>query len=277
MKTLIALLFLLSPLFPLSAQTPLAQWKLTGIMVTPGQKQVLFQEGIFNLILREDESEDGATVLKIDPSAEIVMAKDDQTNITFHLNVPTSANSQTAPYCLTFDRANARGVLDFYARSINRTLIVHPDLWWPVFTKQITASDEPAAMREIENALADMGAATIPDGNRFMLLVPEHIRSQVKPAAPAAPASTPPPQTPGMIDFIGVDITQAADVYAKLSGGRLDRQANFPVNNSKIYFKTMTPLSKADIIYAFKTLFAWENLRLEPTGNGLFKVVTISN
>jgi hypothetical protein len=80
-----------------------------------------------------------------------------------------------------------------------------------------------------------------------------------------------------MIDFMGVDLIQAANVYAGMSGGSLDRQKDFPqVENAQIYFKTVTALSKEEVIYAFKTLFAWENVELKPSGNKLFQVVNIS-
>ena len=131
----------------------------------------------------------------------------------------------------------------------------------------------------MEKALADHGIATIPDGKKFMLLVPESLRSTITPSVPDEAEQGTNSETipPGLIDFQGVDAAQLADIYAKLMGGEIDRSAPFPPGNyHTIYFECTTPLTKAEAIYACKTLLMWEKLKLEPSGNRLFQVVSVA-
>jgi hypothetical protein len=163
-----------------------------------------------------------------------------------------------------------------------------------------TLTDSPANKAEaavaLERALAAKEIVSIPDGTKFMMVVPKAFAALVKPhsseirsatgTGPAAPTgdNQPPARQapddnnipPGVIHFVNVDLLDAAMLFAELLGRKLDRTTPYPAHGL-ISFKSQTPLTKAEVCYALETLFSWQGAKLVPAGTNLMRLEPISS
>ena len=104
----------------------------------------------------------------------------------------------------------------------NRSLLRWPHLPASSFNLRAPAKDAAGAAQVLEKALVAEGLAIIPDGEKFLMIVPKSEAGRVKPHAPRATASTGSGTNiqaaalgsggseeqviaPGMIDFRGAD------------------------------------------------------------------------
>jgi hypothetical protein len=123
---------------------------------------------------------------------------------------------------------------------------------------------------------------TIPDGDKFLMVVPKsqinevHPRSSEIKSSGAVAATNDTMLEPGTINFSKVDIVQFLVVYADLLGSELDRDSTRSIRGRPITLKTQAALSKAECLYALETVLAWQNLKLVPAAPGFVKAVPLS-
>ena len=149
-------------------------------------------------------------------------------------------------------------------------------------TVRAQAANQAAAAQVLQTALTNLGFAIIPDGNRFLMILPEKLVSTAKPgssAIPAAPVNGPQAELlpMGMINFQNADIPQVVEIYAVLRGRKLDRSERFPAAaNGGITLHTLqspTRLTIGESVYALDTILGWSGLKVVPVGDDLVKAV----
>jgi hypothetical protein len=115
---------------------------------------------------------------------------------------------------ISLTNAELAAVLQLYSDCTGRTLLRHPLLSQQTkFNLSKDASSPEEARRLIEAVLLEKGIATIPDGEKFIMVVPEANASSVKPGAPQSDKEAKPPASqrddhliqPGMIALNGAN------------------------------------------------------------------------
>jgi hypothetical protein len=175
---------------------------------------------------------------------------------------------------IAFTNADLSIVLQVYSECAGRTLLQHQAL--PTGSK-FNLNKQPATPEEarklIEAALLEKGIATIPDGDKFIMVVPQTVVPLVKPAAPKPPFSgdTLPP---GTMDMRGATMWRVLGLYADLVGKKLEPLDQLQWTEA-VNLKTVTPISKTEAIYILKTIFAWRGIDVVPAAEGSIKAVRV--
>ena len=82
----------------------------------------------------------------------------------------------------------------------------------------------------------------------------------------------------GMIDWRGLPIKHAILMYADLCHRKLDSSAPTPpARYVKFDFRTQTPVSRPEAIYAVETLLAWAGIKMVPVGDDQIKAVALAS
>jgi hypothetical protein len=277
--------------------------KLTGIINLPERKCAVLEDSRRRHFILGEGQKDGATeVLQIDPEARSVKLRvsvgEDRTDASIILSLSQTNRITEAPVALMLDNADIEPVLALYSEFTQRTLL-RPLLSAPPFTLQASAMNREEAGRVLQKALDAKEIASIPDGTKFLMVVLKRQAATVKPRFLELKSSQPidaPSQnqavsthTPndelipsGAINFSNVDVWEVAKIYAELIGRKLDRTpafssgGPFPPVGGIINLKTANSLTKEEACYALETLFSWQGVKLVPVGNGLAKLVRIS-
>jgi len=190
---------------------------------------------------------------------------------------------------IVLEDAGINAVLQLFAQYTNRSLLCWPDLPATSFSLRAAAKDQAGGARILAQALVEKGLSIIPDGEKFLMVVPQSKATAVKPHAPLAkalpvsenktPAATPGSGgtgqellPPGMIYFRGADVHQVADIYAMMLRRQFDHSERLPAGGT-ISFKTQTLITKEEGIYALETLLRWSGIKLVPVGEDKLKAV----
>jgi hypothetical protein len=176
---------------------------------------------------------------------------------------------------LMLEGAGFSQVLMIYQRLSGRTLLIHPAL--PEYSVNLSAeaSNPAEATLVLEKEFAAHQIGTIPDGDKFTMIVPESQLTRIKPRSMEIKPTEGELLPAGVITFWNVDLVQVANIYAALMGRQLDRQAPPPRATRTIKLKTQTPLSREEARYALDTLFRWQGLEMIPEGDDLMKLAPV--
>jgi hypothetical protein len=262
--------------------------RLTGIVNLPDQKAALLG---FNppgssprsLVLRESERDGEIEVIRISPVTGSVELWPGWTNAPITVSLPRhGSHVETLTGSLEFVGAEIDPVLSLYAECKGRTLLRWPRLPATSFTLAASTTNQAQAALVLEKALAEKGIATILDGDKFLMVVPESEATAVKPRSAQIKISTSdgikPERIPvGVIYFSNTDLSQVAQIYAELIGCKLDQTQPLPRPTLPIKFRNQTPLCKAECVYALDTLFYWQGVKVVTVGNGSAMLVPISD
>lgn len=179
-------------------------------------------------------------------------------------------------------------LLTLFGQFTNRSLLRWPELPTVTFNLRASASNQATAARALAGALVDKGLFIIPDGDKFLMVVPESEAANIKPHAPLTQpltgggnevraAARPDPAVegkavlaPGMIDFRGADVRQVASIYSVLTGREPDL-GDGPMLGRTITFHSQTPLTKGEAVYALETLLGWSGAKLAPMSDDNLK------
>jgi len=238
------------------------------------------------LILSEGQREGDVEVTRIAPdkgSVELRLQGTSSTTVRLQnaTNLPVPG--------IVFEDVGINAVLQLFAQFTNRSLLRWPHLPPTSFSLRSSAKDPAGASRVLAQALVAEKLSIIPDGDKFLMIVPESETARVRPHAPSVkgspetetktPAATPDSGAggqeiiaPGMIDFRGADLWQVADVYSLLVGRKLDLSER-PQISGIISIRTQTRITKEDAIYALETLLHWSGINLVPVGEDKLKAV----
>jgi hypothetical protein len=252
--------------------------KLEGILDFPGLKVCLFGTGgDFSMLLREQQRDGDFEVLKIDAPTGTVRTRSQGSSVVFNmLNCPSSG--------IALQDAAIGSVLRLYGQLLDRN-ILYPELGVKTITLRAAAQDKAEAAQAIESALKKQGLTIVPDGKKFMLVVPPHLAGSAHPKStevksPAAGNSAGAEKLipRGMMDFRGVGAMQVLSIYADLAGREiLNREEAGRIACGQIAFLSETEMTKADALYALETLFEWAGFKVVKLGEKGCKVVSVKD
>lgn len=283
-------------------ETGVPEVKLTGIVNLPGYKRALieskptgvgFEQKSFQ-ILKEGEREETIEVMEIDSvkgTARVGLPAG-KTNAIVTLQMdgkpstPGTNHFQSGTSIQLHD-ASLEQVLRLYGEFCERTLL-RPSLTAEPFTLQATPGNKAEAALVLQKALLAQGITNIPDGKKFMMVLPVERAAMADPRSDQLKSSAPPAKESakegagivpaGEICIPGADCTQALIFYAQLAYGdrRLDPQAPVLRNVELIHLITQTPVTREEAIYAMETLFEWQNIKVIPSGSNYVKAVQMA-
>ncbi len=201
------------------------------------------------------------------------------------------------PANIRLAQAGPRLVFRLYQMLVGRSLIRPSSL--PSFQldlyseKAVTVGDVLAG---VESALQAKGILFWPDGDKFIIagrdgdqqkITPEVRENAAKlaarqepsahhPPASASSATSAPAPAPdellpaGVINFPNTDLNQVLQIFQELANRTLIRPFTLPA--PAISFRTYTPLSRSEAIYAFTAMLALNDLSTWPAGDKLMMV-----
>lgn len=268
----------------MQAQTPPVMPRLTGIVNLSDTKLAVLEtppaspsrRGEF-FILSEGQREGQIEVVEILPKTGTVKVNRFPDRRISALTLTNHVADGIAG--LVFESASFDQVLTLYAQFSERTLLRSPNLAKPSFTMATSAENRATASLALQNALNEKGVATIPDGEKFMMIMPRDQAaavnprsSQIKPSGKIQSEALP----AGAINFAGTDINQVVQIYAELVGRKLDRNVPMPPMTSyTIQFRNQTSLNRAEVVYALDTVLGWAGLKLVQVGDNQMKPVPV--
>ena len=289
-RTFVSVIFgLLGATLPLFAQSNNVLPKLLGISFGGRGSAVLEipplrAAGGFarTVILSEGEREAGVEVKNINLNDGTVQLVYPGSNMLVRVSAPKP--NAAARNQINLTNAPLDAVLKLFAEAANRTLLLHPLL--PTTRLAVTGSaDNPMAAAQIfAQALTNHGIAIIPDGDKFLQIVPQRLAVPAQPRPAELRLSKPVGAAPdeelpaGSINFMGAKISQVAPIYAGLVGRELDRVHSPALAGhlQGIAFKNQTPLTKAEIVYALDVQFAWRGVRMVTVDDKLVRLTLLS-
>jgi len=221
-------------------------------------------------------------IRQIDFTNGVVRVKENGVDMTY---VPPTTNlaAAAAGKNILLNHGDFDDTLDLYASIKGKTVLVHPDVKPSPVTISAEAHNKAEATAIIEKALREKGVTILADGNRFEWLVPAGATNIVSPDALSSSQPSPEPTSTnavntlpeGSINFIGVELPQALDVYQALTGLKWIQEPPMSFTNT-IAFHNQTPLTKAETLHAFDVLLAWQGLKVVNADEKSFKVVPVA-
>ncbi len=180
--------------------------------------------------------------------------------------------TNSPPDGISFQNARLLSVLELYGEIKGRS-ILHPFLGYSrTLTLRAPAKTKMEAVEAIEAALKGEGLAVVPDGTKFVLVVPQAQAASAVPRSSLIKASAEKAKQPevlprGSLDFRNADTWQVVRVYADLVGRELkDADQTRRIASGVICFQSQTPLTMEEGRYALDTLFAWGGLQMVEVG-----------
>jgi hypothetical protein len=159
--------------------------------------------------------------------------------------------------------------ITLYADLKSRTVLQHPELLDQAVSLECDARTKAEAAGALEKMFGEQKIATIRDGDKFIMVVPLGMTNGVTPHSP--PSSETDVLTPAFsANFLGAPMGLVFQAYGDYVGKEV---VNFRDVGCcpMVTFRQTTPLSKAQIIYALETQFAWLGFRLVPDGTDKLK------
>jgi len=273
--------------------------RLAGIVNLPSRKCALLEvPGTHfpgpRLILDESQREGKIELLKIDPAANKVTVRISAATQTGSedviVSLPKRDGSSVPNPTLAFDDVDVDSLLALYAEFAGRT-ILRPGLPKHSFTLAASPSNQAEAALVIEKALAEQELISMADGERFLMVLPKALAANARPHssalksksigaqhAPGGPNQSGNDELipEGGINFVNVDLFEAAKIYVEYLGRKLERNPT-PGVRGFIRIKTQTPLTREEACYALETLFNWQGAKLVPASEDLIRLVPISS
>ncbi len=162
-------------------------------------------------------------------------------------------------------------VLTIYEQVKARSLLQHPRLKVERFSIETSSPATADTINAIETSLRDHGIAVLPDGDKFIQIVPVSLTNSVSAAAPVHVSSNANNSPRGAVNFLNAPIAQVLMVYGSLVGKEVENVSRVPY--LQITFHNVTPLEKSEVIYALDTLFAWNGIKIVPVDEKTCKAV----
>ncbi len=175
--------------------------------------------------------------------------------------------------------ANLQQLVDLYSKIEGRTALQHPLLKRDSISLTVIAKGDENLADVFEQLFKREAIAVIPDGEKFVMVVPNAITNRIRLRAKeieqrlGAGSANEEILPPGSIKFLRVDMRQALMVFAELTGRKLSNPDQVPPR--EIHFLTVSALSRSEVVYALETLFAWNGIQIVPVGSDTFKVVSL--
>jgi hypothetical protein len=262
--------------------------RLAGIVHLPDRRVVILESvparlgNARPLILSEGQREGDVEVLQIDSEKGTAKLRTGRTNVVLNFNLVKQPNfSGSTSFAIMLDNADLDPILTIYSELKGRTLLRSPRL--PAISLSLNGSSTNHAQTALmlEKVFAEKGIKTIPDGEKFVMIVPESEAKAVHPHSPEIKTHDVAGERaelipPGTLTFLGATVNQVGPIYAELLGRKPESNPRSTLPNGAIYFQNLTPLSKEECVYALDTLFRWQGVKVIPVGQGLVRLVPLS-
>ena len=255
-------------------------YELTGIVNLPEFKSAIFS---FNrgraerhFILKEGQREKDLAILGIQPTTATVNAMLHRTNrLVFQLDSPP-VGFGAAP-TIQFTNVSLQAVLDVYEAIAQRSLLLSPKLPKATLTIQLETTNQTELLMALAQKLSESGVELIPDGARFIAVLTTAEAKGFKPAAPPPVTGTitnPEKIFPaGSITFNGASLEQCALICADLMAKPLNDGALDAIKQrTDVRFHQITPLTRAECVYALETSLKLHGIEFLPGNNGTLKI-----
>ena len=276
MKYLIWLFLVIQSVTTAIAQTDEKTVKLIGIVDGFGIKLAILKVqktgsgSPSEFFLKEGQVQDGVEVLVIDSGKETVSVNVAGKTSSLALEEPDGTHSTNTPasgpliHLVSIDLQPA---ISMYADFKKRTVLQHPELGDPKLSVQAHPQSEAEVAVIFEKMFNERNIATIPDGGKFVMMVPFAFTNSVMPHADTLGMTN--VMLPSLsVVFVGVPVLMALQTYGDFLGRKIVNVHDAPGQPTVTFVQT-TPLSKAELCYAFETLMTWRNIRLVPDGSDL--------
>jgi len=279
--------------FVASSQPEQLAIKLTGIIDLPGFKRALLEIQEKNhppkwpdrAALAEGQRRGQVEVVKIDSDKAAVFVRDagKETSLTFENRKAADISAKTSNPTVRLDEADFAQTLDLFAEMKGRTVLRHPSLPATSVSFKTSAPTLREAIKALEAEFLDKGIAVIPDGEKFVMVVPAPLAKTIVPrpvevAAKAVKDSVANPGEiipSGSVYFAPVGLDQVLPIYSELIGRKYVPQP-FRPQGAPIHFRSTTPLTKAELVYALETLLAWDNVTIVLNDDKTFTAISAS-
>lgn len=284
MKSVISMLLLVVLGAPVAvAATNEVSVRVTGIVDLPEVRLAIIESrpayrDVPRGIFRAGERSGDFEVHAINPANGAVMGRLHGSNVVYQINPPPGP-AATPPH-LQLEHASLDLVLELYARLAHRSVLRSPVLPAVAVTATSGITKRSEIVTLLERQLADQGIVLVPDGEKFVAVLPKAEAARFKPAAPGpgSPAASAGNNVfpPGSINFTAAPLSACVTVYADIAGKKLDRASLTRLPDSRVVFRQQTALTRAECLYAFETLLRMQGVELQPAEDGLVKAVLIS-
>ncbi len=257
---------------------------LTGIINVPGYKAAIFERAArFNrsFVLKEQERFEGTEISEINPHTLKVSARIEGASGTTVLGFKTNYPSvNKSDYGLVLENASLDPVMRIYSEISKRTILRPAAMPALLISASVPGTDTKEVVEALEKALAEKGIVTIPDGDKFVMVVPKAMAGKAKAGSKEIKSSGPKGSAviaqAKEINFMAATSDQAIAIYAEFVGRKLDRSEGLPPSRI-ISFQNVTPLTRDEVLYAFDTLLDWSGIKLVPGEGDLLRAELISD
>jgi RNA polymerase sigma factor (sigma-70 family) len=198
-------------------------------------------------------------------------------------------DSHAAPAAIHLQATNLDQVFHLYQDLANRTVLC-PSPRTNTFTVTADAGTREEALAVLTKALTDAGFTCIPDGEKFVMIVPTDHAEMAVPRSVGIRSSAGDEAVSNAVEINmpGSPVSRVALIYAELAGWHLDPSdfqsvpggppgdPPFVPVGASISLHSRTPLTKKEAIYALGTLLRWENVKLVREGTNMMRAVPVS-
>lgn len=213
--------------------------------------------------LRAQQSDNGVEIQSIDVTNGTVLAKVGGEPRTLAFDDSGGSKMADKPATIRLQDANLHPLIYFYGDAKGRTVLEHPQVERTGFTFTANPHSKSEAAKAFEELFATRQIAAIPDGDKFVMLVPYAYTNQVTPRSDEF-AEPGPVVRPLSINFQGVPLPKALEVYDEYVGRWPRKDPMLPYSGDQsffIYLVQQNSLSKGQICYAMQTIFTWRGIR----------------
>jgi len=206
-------------------------------------------------------------VLELDLAKETVKTREDGQAHVYTLPVPERPAGATG--WLHLKDAAFNDVIDLYSEIEKRVVLVHPSVERGTVSLASAWTGQSASRSEASAALANylggLGISPVPDGSKFLRLVPTKMSLQTNVGFKDLPtAST------NVVTLMLVN-SDPVRMYASISGRRLTGN---PYGAGQVaYLNVNQALSTAELLYALETLMGWNGTRVVLGDDNTFSLV----
>jgi len=287
---------------PASNDVPSGNPRLVGIVNLPSFEYAIFEKGGSRgryFLLRERESHDGVTLLKLNlmrgtarvevggTNPVLDLALDDQAGLTKRTGISGFLKNlgdafSAPPEGVVLKGANVDLVLFLFSQFSGETLLPSPRLLNASFDLKVGTGGPGDAARKLRKALVTNGITTVWTGGDFAMVVPEAEAPAARILASKFKSLQPTESRSGLfpgrtiINFPDTDLSEVVKLYADLTGRRLDQTQPLPALSGKVNFTTQAPLNTDACIHATEMLLALHGLRIVPVGSDTFRIGLLS-
>lgn len=225
-----------------------------------------FQQGE-QFTLRVEQSDNGVEIQSIDVTNGTVLAKVDGEPRTLAFDDSGGSKMADKPATIRLEDAKLHPLIYLYGDAKGRTVLEHPEVERTGFTFTANPHGKSEATKAFEGLFASQKIAAIPDGDKFVLLVPYAFTNRVMARSEQLDEPGPVMQ-PLSINLQGVPLHLVLHIYGEY--------VNHPIKNSQnalrdpIYLVQQNSLSKGQICYAMETLFSWHDIRMVTNKDNTF-------